>query len=205
MSAQPHPRLSEEEYLKLDREADFKSEYFDGEMWAMAGASPAHALITANLARELSLALKRAPRAVYVADLRVRVASRRSYVYPDVSVVCGPANEPPDVQDAITNPTVIVEVLSPSTERNDRGLKFAQYREIESLQEYGLVSQDTPHVEIFRRQPAGEWLLTEWKGLGSTCKFSSVGCVIPLAEIYHQVKFEESRAGYGADQPPPSN
>lgn len=192
MSASPHPRLTEEEYLRIERAAEFKSEFYDGRMYAMSGGSSAHALIIPNLAAELRSALKQKACTVYVTELRLHVVPRGSYTYPDVTVVCGPPAFADNQKDTLLNPTLIVEVLSPSTEAHDRGLKFAQYRQIESLQEYGLISQSEPRVEIFRRQSSGEWLLTEVTGLEAKTRFNCVDCEIPLLEIYHQVTFPES-------------
>jgi Uma2 family endonuclease len=190
MSASPYPRLTEEEYLKIERAAEFKSEFHDGRMYAMSGGSSAHALIIPNLAAELRQALRQKPCLVYVTELRLRISPRGSYTYPDVTVVCGPSKFADDRKDTLLNPTLIVEVLSPFTEAHDRGLKFAQYRQIDSLQEYGLVSQTEPRVEIFRRQASGDWLLSESTGLDASVRFDSVGCQIALSEIYHQVSFE---------------
>jgi Uma2 family endonuclease len=191
MSASPHPRLSEEEYLKIERAAEFKSEFYDGRMYAMSGGSYPHGQIILNLGSELRDALREKRCSVTANDVRTRVSKRGSYTYPDVMVVCGPPTFADDRKDTLLNPTIIVEVLSPSTEAHDRGLKFAQYRQIDSLQEYGLVSQTEPRVEIFRRQASGDWLLSESTGLDSNVRFESVGCQIALAEIYHQVSFEQ--------------
>jgi Uma2 family endonuclease len=110
-------------------------------------------------------------------------------MYPDVSVVRGKPEVADDQNDILLNPTVIVEVLSPSTEAHDRGLKFARYRRMESLREYVLVSQEAPHVEVFRRQEDGHWVLTEYFGLDSVCRLESIDCAIPLAGIYERVEF----------------
>lgn len=190
MSASPHPRLTEEEYLKIERAAEFKSEFYDGRMYAMSGGSYPHGQIILNLGSELRTASRGKPCSVTASDIRVRVSKRGSYTYPDVVVVCGPPKFADDQKDTLLNPSLIVEVLSPSTEAHDRGLKFAQYRQIESLEEYGLVSQTEPRVEIFRRQPSGDWLLSESTGLDAVCRFDSAGCQIALAEIYHQVTLD---------------
>ena len=190
MSAQPQPRLSPEEYLALDRAAEFRSEYYDGHMYAMAGASPVHVLIVGNLAGELHHALKGGPLRVYAVNLRLRVNPDRLYTYPDINVVCGELKLSDDRKDTAVNSTVLVEVLSPSTEARDRGFKFTHYRHIESLQEYVLVWQSEPRLEIYRRQPAGDWLLSEVSGLDSTCRFGSLGCEVPLSEIYSGVSFD---------------
>ena len=184
--------MTEEEYLSIERAAEFKSEFYGGRMYAMSGGSSAHALIIPNLAAELRSALKQKTCTVYVTELRLRIVPRGSYTYPDVTVVGGPSAFADNQKDTLLNPTLIVEVFSPSTEAHDRGLKFAQYRQIHSLQEYGLVSQSEPRVEIFRRQPSGEWLLAEVTGLEGRARFNCVDCEIPLSEIYHQVTFLEN-------------
>ena len=190
MSGSAHPRLTEEEYLKIERAAELKSEYYEGRMYAMSGGSFAHAFIIGNLIRELGVALRKKPCTVVSNDLRVRISPAKFYTYPDIIVVCGPVKLADDGQkDTLLNPTVLIEVLSPSTEAHDRGFKFLQYRQLESLQEYALVSQTEPRVEIFRRQPSGEWLLSESAGLEASCRFDSAGCQIALKEIYHRVEF----------------
>jgi Uma2 family endonuclease len=190
MSAQSQPRMSPEEYLAIERAAEFRSEYYDGHMYAMSGASRMHVLVTTNLSGELHQALKHGPCQVYAVDLRLRVNPDRLYTYPDISVVCGETKLADDHKDTLLNPTVLVEVLSPSTEARDRGFKFTHYRHIESLQEYVLVWQSEPRVEVYRRQSTGDWLFSEVSGLESNCKLASLGCEIPLAEIYYGVSFD---------------
>ncbi len=192
MSAQAHrPRLSEEEYLKIERAAEFRSEYYNGQMYAMSGGSMPHAVIIANLIRELGVALRQKPCTVMNSDMRVRISPSKFYTYPDIVVVCGPPKLADNQKDTLLNPTLLIEVLSPSTEAHDRGFKFLHYRQLESLQEYALVWQAEPRVEIFRRQSSGEWLLSEAAGLDAKCRFDSAGCQIALAEIYHRVEFDE--------------
>jgi Uma2 family endonuclease len=195
MSAQPQPRLTPEQYLEIERASEFRNEYYNGRMYAMSGGSHPHAIIIANLARELGNALKKSSCSVAASDARVRVSLHGLYTYPDVVVVCGEPRYADDQRDTILNPVLIVEVLSPSTEAYDRGFKFAQYRKLESVQEYGLVSQAEPRVEVFRKQPSGDWLLSEAAGLDASCRFDSVGCPVALAEIYSKVTFsaEEPR------------
>ena len=190
MSAQPQPRLTPEEYLELDRAAEFRSEYYDGYMYSMAGASLSHVRIATNLSGELHQALKGGPCEVYATELRLRVNPDRLYTYPDINVVCGELKLADDRSDTAVNSTLLIEVLSPSTEARDRGFKFTHYRHIESLREYILVWQSEPRVEIYRRQPTGEWLLSEVSGLESSCRFDSLGCEIPLFEIYRNVSFD---------------
>jgi Uma2 family endonuclease len=187
MSAQPQPRLSPEQYLELDRASEFRNEYYDGRMYAMSGGSPTHAILIASIGGELRSALDDQPCQVATSNLRVRVSPHGLYCYPDVVVVCGEMKLAENDKDTLLNPILLLEVLSPSTEGYDRGFKFAQYRMIESLQEYALVSQAEPRVELFRRQAGGDWLFSESVGLDKSCRFESVGCSVELAGIYKKV------------------
>jgi Uma2 family endonuclease len=201
MSAQPQPRLTVEQYLELDRASEFRNEYYSGRMYAMSGGSPTHAILIASIGRELGIGLKKGSCQVATSNLRVRVSSGGLYTYPDVVVVCGKIKVADDDKDTLLNPILLLEVLSPSTEAYDRGFKFAQYRLIESLQEYALVSQTEPRVEVFRRQPGGNWLFSEAVGLDKLCRFDSVDCAIPLAEIYDKVTFEIPAGPASSDSP----
>jgi len=189
MSAQPQPRLTPEQYLAADRSAEFRHEYYNGHIYAMSGGSYRHAQIIGNLAGELRTALKTRPCSVVSNDLRLRVSPDGLYTYPDVIVICGDPKFADDQRDTLLNPALIVEVLSPSTEAYDRGFKSAQYRTIESLEEYALVSQAEPRVEVFRRQPGGHWLLSEAVGPEAACHFGSLDCAVALSEIYAKVIF----------------
>ena len=189
MSATPQPRLTPEQYLELERAAEFRSEYYGGFMYAMSGGSMPHALVINGVAVELSNALRDRACLVMTSDMRIRVSYEGLYTYPDVVVVCGKPKLVDSHNDIVLNPTVLVEVLSPSTEGYDRGFKFQQYQRIESLQEYALVSQHEPRVEVFRRQPEGKWLLEEFVGMQSKCRFESIDCSIDLAAIYARVEF----------------
>jgi Uma2 family endonuclease len=189
MSASANPRLTEEEYLKIEREARHKSEFYDGQMYAMSGASWVHGLITTNLSRELGNRLLNLDCSVIAHDIRVRVSRRGFYTYPDVVVVCGPPAFVDNEHDTLLNPTLLIEVLSPSTEQHDRGFKLRHCRQLESLQEYLLVAQAEPYVQSYRRQPSGDWLLSEWSGLEATCRLTSVECELAMAEVYRRVKF----------------
>ena len=192
MSARALPQITPEQYLALDRAAEIRSEYYDGVMYAMSGGSHPHSYITTNLASELRTALKGSPCGASATDLRVKIPGR-TYVYPDVVVVCGEPKYLDGEIDTLLNPSLVIEVLSPSTERHDRGLKSARYRTIESLKEYALVSQTEPRVEIYRKQASGDWLLSESVGLDATCRFEGLKeepVRIPLAEIYERVQFE---------------
>ena len=189
MSAYPQPRLTPEQYLEIERAAEFRSEYYNGRMFAMSGGSGPHAFITANCVGELGNRLKDRPYRVAGIDLRVRASASGLHTYPDISVLCVEPQFADRHTDTLVNPALIVEVFSPSTEAYDRGFKFAQYRTLESLQEYVLVSETEPRVEVFRRQPNGDWLLAEYVGLNATCRLESAACAIPLAEIYDKVTF----------------
>jgi Uma2 family endonuclease len=188
MSAHPQPKITPEEYLKIERAAEFKSEYYDGHMFAMSGASYAHVVITGNFSRALGNALEARGCFVGSNDMRVQV-SPMMFTYPDVVVTCGKPLLADSQMDLLTNPSVVVEVLSPSTERDDRGLKLTRYRTIPPLQEYVLVSQEEARVEVFRRQPTGQWLLTDFTGPDAICRLESIQCSVPLSVIYRSVDF----------------
>jgi Uma2 family endonuclease len=188
MSAAHSPRYSPGQYLALERKAEHRSEYLNGQIIAMSGASREHNVIALNLAREISGRLRGGPCETYVSDMRVRVLPTGLYTYPDVVVVCGDRRFEDDCLDTLLNPTVIVEVLSPSTESYDRGRKFGHYRHVESLREYVLVAQDRPAVEHYTRRD-GEWVLTDVTGPDAVLRLASVGCEVPLSEVYDRIEF----------------
>lgn len=188
MSSQPKSYLTPEEYLTLERTAAYKSEYFRGEVFAMAGASPTHVLIVANIVATLHGQLRQRPCTVYATDLRLKVHASSLYTYPDVVVVCGEPRFDDDQRDTLVNPTLIVEVLSESTQDYDRGGKFAQYRKIPSFAEYVLVAQDECHVEHFVKQADGLWLLSETDRLEDMLTLSSIECTLFLSDIYEKVQ-----------------
>ncbi|MFN0170307.1 MAG: Uma2 family endonuclease [Bryobacteraceae bacterium] len=188
MSALPHPRITPEQYLEIERGADTRSEYYDGQMYALAGAAFAHIVIVGNVSFQLESLLRQRGCFVGTNDWRIRVAPDGLYTYPDVAVVCGEPRFADDQKDTLLNPVLLVEVLSASTESKDRGFKFAQYRRIESLREYVLVSQEEARVECFVRQLSGQWLLAEFVGLDAVCHLESVDCDLPLSEIYYRVE-----------------
>jgi len=181
--------LTAEEYLALERQAETKSEYIDGEMVAMTGGTSWHSLVTLNVGGELRQQLKQRPCLVYSGDLRVRIPGTGDYVYPDITVVCGEPLFEDGQRDILLNPTLIVEVLSPSTESYDRGRKFELYQTIGSLKEYVLVAQDRSRVEHYLRQDGHVWLYTDVNGIDSSVSFASIGCQVPLAEVYDKVTF----------------
>ncbi|HWF10304.1 MAG TPA: Uma2 family endonuclease [Bryobacteraceae bacterium] len=187
MSAHPIPQLSPERYLEIERGNDFRSEYYDGQMHAMSGGTVAHSMLITAMGSVLRSALRNGPCRVAVSDLLVRVSAGGPFVYPDVSVTCGEMKLADDRRDVLLNPTAIVEILSKSTEAHDRGRKFSYYRQIESLQEYILVSQSEPRIETFLRELDGRWTMTEYTGTDATCVCRSTNREIPLAEIYESV------------------
>jgi len=180
-------RYTPGEYLALERKAAFKSEYHDGFITAMAGTSRQHNLIALNLGGEIRSQLKDRPCEAYVSDMRVYIDRTGLYTYPDVVAVCGEPQFLDNEVDTLLNPTMIVEVLSPTTEDYDRGTKFLHYRRLPSLREYVLVSQDKVLVERFTRQ-GDDWLLTELTQIDDTLRLASIACELPLREIYAKVK-----------------
>jgi Uma2 family endonuclease len=189
MSTQPKTYLRPEEYLAIERRNEYKSEYIDGEMVAMTGASRRHNIITFNVVKALGRQLEGRPCEGYAGDMRVRIASRReyAYTYPDVVVVCGEPQFEDGHLDTLLNPTVLIEVLSESTELYDRGKKFSFYRAIESLAEYVLVAQDEYKVEKYAKQPDGRWLLSDHRSPEDVVELASVECALALREIYDKV------------------
>lgn len=185
------PRLTPEEYLAIERQADHRGEYYAGEIFAMAAAGERHVLIVTNLTGELSTLLKKRPCKVYSNKMRVRVEQTGMYAYPDVVVVCGAPTFEDEHNDTLLNPTVIVEVLSDSTEAYDRGRKFEHYRQIPSLAEYLLVAQDRHRIEQFIKQPDGGWLFIEFTTIDASVKLPSIDCELSVAEVYDKVEFEK--------------
>ena len=188
---QPKQQFTPEEYLRRERDAVDKHEFYRGEIFAMAGGSAEHSRIIANTIRHLGNRLDRSPRGVFDSNLRIRIPRSSLYTYPDVSVICGPLEyDPLDARrETVLNPTLLVEVLSPSTEAYDRGAKFENYQQIDSLREYLLVSQNVARGETFLRQPDGTWLYTAATGLQASVQLASLKIEVPLAEMYTGVTF----------------
>lgn len=180
MASVPRAHLTPEEYLSLERQAEVKSEYVDGTVIAMPGVSERHNLIVVNLITGLKPQLKEKGCRVYPGDLKVNVGSR--FFYPDVFAICGDTAFVGEGTDVITNPSLIIEVLSESTSGYDHGTKFLSYQQIPSLQEYLLVHQDQFLVEQYRRQPPNAWLYTRTDGLNS--EMATLGCRLSLSELY---------------------
>jgi Uma2 family endonuclease len=186
VASNPVSKLTEEQYLAIERAAEFRSEFLDGEMFAMAGTSNRHGRIQRNLIGELYIALRGGTGGPFGSDSRVKVSSE-AYVYPDVTVVCGRQRTADEHDDILINPVAIFEVLSPSTEKYDRGLKFQHYRTLDSLMDYILVNQEQVRIEQFTRQPDGTWTLRDYQGPDEELKIDSIGVAIPLRQIYDQL------------------
>jgi Uma2 family endonuclease len=183
MASLPDAPLTEEQYLRIEREAELKSEFHDGRMYAMAGSSPNHSLLSARICSLLDQKIPPGCR-VFSPDLRIKVAPTGLYTYPDCSVICGDLQTFGDQKDAVTNPLLIVEVLSPSTEAYDRGKKFESYRTIESFREYLLIQQDRRHVEHYSKQDDGSWVLREHSGVEGSVSIPRLSVNISLGELY---------------------
>ncbi len=206
MAAQPQyePRFTVAEYLELDRESVEKLEYADGEIVAMTGASRNHAVITSNLHRVLGNQLLETNCLVFSSDMRVKVDdSTVSYRYPDVTVVCGEERYTDENPPSLLNPTVIVEVLSESTQAADRGAKLKEYRAIPSVQAYVLVAQDKPQVEYYLRNPdGGKWWYDDETDLDASVALPNPACKLALAKVYRKVSLESGETdGASADTP----
>jgi Uma2 family endonuclease len=186
-------RWTPEEYLALEERAKFKSEYKNGFINAMAGTSPEHNTLALNLASEIRASFLGGPCKVYMSDVRLRVTATGLYTYPDVMAICGAAQFEGDGLKTLLNPSMIAEVLSPSTASYDRGEKFDDYRTLPSLREYVLVSQDKVLVERFTRL-GDEWIRTEYRDLNETLDLESIGCAIPLSAIYAGVELAGAHA-----------
>ena len=200
MVAEPQRRITAEEYLAFERQAEQRHEFVEGIIYAMSGGTRPHALIGANVSRGLGNQLADRPCEVYAGNLRVKVNSEGDYVYPDVAIACGDIQLEDEHSDVLINPLVVVEVLSPSTEAYDRGKKAALYREIASLQHYVLIAQDRVSVEAYTRQ--GEtWTLTEARTLDTSVRLSAVGCELPLVDVYAKVRFPDVPAATPTPSP----
>ncbi len=176
--------MTPEEYAAFEEKADERHEFFNGEIFAMAGGSETHSLLTANVLRRLGNALDKRPCRVYESNMRVKVEATGLETYLDASVVCGPSKFHDLTRQALLNPLLLVEVLSESTETYDRGKKFWHYRQIPSLREYVLVSQTGPLVEVFTRQADNQWLLRPCEGLEAVLWLESVEAEIPMRDVY---------------------
>lgn len=190
VSTPTETRLTPEEYLRLERLAETRSEFFDGEVIPMPGVTRQHNRINGNLVFELQGQLLDRPCEIFFCELKVKIPATGSYAYPDVAVLCGePAFEDKKL-DTLLNPQLLIEVLSESTEAHDRGRKLHQYRSIQTLQEYILISQTEYHVESYSRQPSGEWVYSDITDPQGTIVLNSIDCRLPVARVYRTVVFK---------------
>ena len=189
MSALEQTRYTPEQYLERDRKADHRSEYVNGEILAMAGASREHNRITLNIGAALTAQLRGSPCEPFTSDLRVKSPATGSFFFPDVVAGCAPLEFEDNSLDILLNPSVIMEVLSPTTAADDRSWKFAHYRRLETLTDYVMLSQFQPFIEHYTRQENGQWVLTELAGLDAALRLPSIGCELPLSAIYERVVF----------------
>ena len=200
-------RYTPAEYYELERKAEYKSDYYDGEIFpcgelradgtplAMAGGSVRHSLICVNLSRELSTRLKGRPCIVLESNVRVKVQSTGLRTYPDVGVYCGQREYDPDDSSGqtLTNPTVLFEVLSPTTESYDRTVKGSHFRRMDSLKALVLVAQDKAYVEVYQRLPNGEWSFHEFQGMDEVVRLPDIGTELPMSDVYLNVDFTSDR------------
>ncbi|MBA3631643.1 MAG: Uma2 family endonuclease [Acidobacteria bacterium] len=190
MSALPKPIYNADEYLALEESAEYRSQFYNGEIFAMAGTSRKHNVIAMNVASSLHFQLRNRPCEIYQNDMRVKVGEN-FYTYPDIVVVCGEPQIERKHGENLLNPIVLIEVLSPSTERFDRGEKARLYRLMPSLKEYILISQDKPYIEHFVRQENGGWLLTESAEITEVLQIPTISCELNLSDIYARIDFSE--------------
>jgi Uma2 family endonuclease len=193
-------KFTVEEYLEFERASLEKHEYYQGEIFlmqghgealAMSGAARRHNIISINLTVALANKLKGKPCQPYGADMRMNIPKNSLYTYPDISVYCSQSKDIPEDEDTAINPTVIIEILSPSTENYDRGEKFKLYREIPTLKEYILIETKSIGIEAFRLNEKNHWELEEFRTLETELSFESLGIKIPVSEIYHRIRFEK--------------
>ena len=194
MSTAPRETWSAQDYLDSERTSAEKHEYLDGDIFLMTGASANHNLIVGNIYASLHTQLRQRPCVVYPSDLRVKVSQTGLYTYPDISVTCDPPQFEDTQRDTLLNPTVIVEVLSPSTENYDRGRKFQHYRTLNSLQEYVLVAQDSTRLEHYLRQENDQWLFSDATQADERLELPSINCALLLRDVYEKVTFERDES-----------
>ena len=186
-----HKKITVSEYFEIERNSLEKHEYYEGELFAMAGAKKKHNLIVSNLIISIGSQFKGRPCSVYPPDMKVAVDKYNHYTYPDISVVCGESKFVNESEDSLVNPKVIIEVLSDSTEKYDRGKKFQSYRNISSLEEYVLVSTENKKVELFTKSSEDKWVFSESDESG-IIKLASIDCVLNLDDIYDKVEVSPS-------------
>lgn len=183
--------FSPAEYLELEEAAEYKSEYYDGEIFAMAGTTSDHNLVNGNVYARMNLAFGAKDCVAYINDVKLWVEARGFFAYPDIAVVCGKTKHYENRKDAITNPILIVEVLSDSTKDYDRGTKFKFYRSLPTLREYIMIDQYEIHVEQYSRDADGQWVLQEYHDANAVLRCTSVDFQISLREVYAKVEFAQ--------------
>jgi Uma2 family endonuclease len=194
MSINPDHNMPPAEYLAFERaQTDAKHEYLDGEFTAMNGASLAHNLIAVNILTTLRTQMRGRPCNVFSGDMRVKVSATGLYTYPDISALCGEHQLEDDSFDTLLNPSVIIEILSPSTEAYDRGVKFAHYQRMASLQVYARIAQDKRRIELYRRQESDNWLYSAIEGLDAEVDLDVIGYELGTSEVYEGVIEPEPR------------
>lgn len=183
--------ITEKEYLALDLDSDIRYEYRDGQIFAMAGASREHNIIALNTSTGLNRQLRDKPCEIYQSDMRVQTKPGGAYRYPDIVVVCGQPSFADTKPESLTNPTLIIEVLSDSTSEKDYKEKSREYRHMASVQEYVIISQDSPRIERYRKQNDFNWLYTELVGLEQTIDLQSINCVLEFSEVFRRIDFDK--------------
>lgn len=194
MVADPQKIYSPQQYVALERAAEWKSEFFNGQIYAMAGGSPTHAQLTINVGSLLHQQLRGQSCRTFSSDLRVQISATGAFVYPDVTVACPPLHFSDEDDYALTNPVVVIEVLSPSTEAHDRGAKWGHYQQISSLRDYILVAQDQARLEHYSRQDDGSWRYHVVQNAESAVQLDSIGCHLNIGDVYEGVEFAPSPA-----------
>jgi Uma2 family endonuclease len=198
----PSRRLTLAEYLDLERSSPRKHEYYQGEIYAMAGGTPEHGLVQGNVVRALGNHLAASPCVVLTRDVNVYIEASELGTYPDAFVVCGAVERHATLENSVVNPKLVVEVLSPSTEAYDRGAKFDHYKRLGSFLEYVLIATDRFHVDRFVRQTDGSWRATSYSGREATLPLESIGCEVPLREIYEKVELVAPVTDEPSPRPP---
>ena len=199
MSALQKTCYTPEQYLEMDRKAEYRSEYVNGELLAMAGASREHNRITINIGSALLVQLRGSSCEPFTTDLRVKGRTTGAYLFPDVVIGYAPLEFEDASLDILLNPVVLMEVLSPTTEKDDRSWKFAHYRHLATLTDYVMLSQYQPLVEHYTRNSDDKWVLTDLRGLSSVLRLPSTGCELPLSMVYERVEFAPDLAMPGLE------
>jgi Uma2 family endonuclease len=184
--------ISREEYLQMERASQEKHEYFKGEVSLIGGIGESHSIVVGSTLAALYVQLRKRPCQIYTSDMRVRIPAKGLYTYPDISVVCGTPEFEDDGLDTLVNPTIIIEVLSSSTEQYDRGKKFQHYRTVASLKEYILIAHDNVRIEHFARQ-GDQWILADAKTIDSVLSLPSIECTLSLSDVYKKVNFGDTQ------------